>query len=294
MASGLGVGVLCLEVQKEFWRTIPGLNLVAVPSKVKAKAVMLDGSWQAALVWQPGFAADVVRMQRVPRVLGPPHPKLAKVLTHPLVRRSQALEHRVRHYLGVIEEMGVSTARPEFFGSVEIGVEPVKGTVLLCPDSDFGRACEWPLERWGEVARQLVAWGRRVTVAGLDGGRGLGKALAESLGSDTPFFEASPLAGTLPLLAVHETVLAADGSLPHLAAHVGSTCVTLFGPNDPVWRRPLGRRHTVVRHHVECAPCLLAKCAMDGRCQTRLETTRVLAELSGLPQLNNFRSKERN
>src|SRR5690606_5787049 len=86
---------------------------------------------------------------------------------------------------------------------------------------------------------------------------------------------AAPLAGALPLLAAHSLVIAADGSLPHLAAHVGSTCVTLFGPNDPAWRRPLGRRHLVVKRHVECAPCLLAKCPMDLRCQNELETGRV-------------------
>ena len=40
------------------------------------------------------------------------------------------------------------------------------------------------------------------------------------------------------------------------------TDVTLFGPNDPAWKRPLGKRHAVVRRHVECAPCLAARCAM--------------------------------
>jgi ADP-heptose:LPS heptosyltransferase len=80
---------------------------------------------------------------------------------------------------------------------------------------------------------------------------------------------------------VHGLVVAADGSLPHLAAHVGSTCVTLFGPNDPAWKRPLGKRHAVVRRHVECAPCLLAKCPMDLRCQKELEAERVWIALRG-------------
>jgi hypothetical protein len=31
----------------------------------------------------------------------------------------------------------------------------------------------------------------------------------------------------------------------------------------------------VVRRHVECAPCLLAKCPLDMRCQNELETDRV-------------------
>jgi heptosyltransferase-2 len=77
------------------------------------------------------------------------------------------------------------------------------------------------------------------------------------------------------LLAAYGFVIAADGSLPHLAAHVGATCVVLFGPNDPAWKRPLGRRHAIVRRDVECAPCLLAKCPLDLRCQIELESERV-------------------
>lgn len=112
-------------------------------------------------------------------------------------------------------------------------------------------------------------------VASMDGGRGRGEGIAQNLGKHVEFFHASPLAGALPLLAAHGLVIAADGSLPHLAAHAGATCVTLFGPNDPAWRRPLGRRHSVVQRHVECAPCLLAKCPLDRRCQNELETNRV-------------------
>ena len=103
--------------------------------------------------------------------------------------------------------------------------------------------------------------------------------MAERLGIDTGFFDAEPLAEVLPLLAVHELTVAADGSLPHLAAHAGSTCVTLFGPNDAVWKRPLGKRHKVVKRHVECAPCLSAACLFDGRCQTELEVARVMAAI---------------
>ena len=176
----------------------------------------------------------------------------------------------------IVEALGVETARPEFFLPADPGVAPEAGTVLLCPDSDLGRSHEWLLERWLEVAQALVADGCRVTVAGLPGGAGLGRQLADRLG-EVPFFEEAALPLLLPLLAVHAVVVVADGSLAHLASHVGATCVTLFGPNDPAWRRPLGRRHAVVRRHVECAPCFLARCPLDGRCQRELETARVLA-----------------
>ena len=288
MASGLGIGVLCRDEQAELWETISGLEIRAFPATAKPKTVAegIRESWKAALVWESGFAADAAKIADIPRRLGPTGKKLGKLLTHPLAFAEKPLEHRVRFYLSAVEEMGIDTRNPAFFTPSHIGIRPVAEAVLLCPDSDFGASHEWPLERWVETGRNLLDGGRRVTVAGMDGGRGLGKRLAAELGDGVEFFHASPLAGALPLLAVHGLVVAADSSLPHLAAHVGATCVTLFGPNDPVWKRPLGRRHVVVRRHVECAPCLMAKCPLDMRCQNELETARVWAAVSALPLLH--------
>lgn len=282
LASGLGTGVLCRETQREFWETLPGLEVVAFSAKAKAKTIAAEirGSWQAALLWEEGFAAEAVRLAEVPRRLGPSNGKLARRLTHPLAAAEKPLEHRVRCYLSAVEEMGIRTLDPAFFAAADLGIDPVAGAVLLSPDSDFGPSHEWRMDGWLELCRGLIESGRKVTVAGLEGGRDLGKSLAEELGEDVGFFQANPLSGTLRLLAVHGLVIAADGSLPHLAAHAGATCVTLFGPNDPAWKRPLGKRHGVVRRHVECAPCLLPKCPMDLRCQRELETKHVIAAVA--------------
>jgi len=277
VASGLGVGVLCAEAQRDFWQTVAGLTVIDFPARAKAKAAAtkISGKWAASMAWEPGIAAEAFKIAAIPRRLGPDERKLSKGLTHPLGFSAGPLEHRVRYYLAAAEELGIETSRLEFFAPAAMGIEPVPGAVLLCPGSDFGQSHEWPLERWVEIANELLHTGRRITVASVSGGRGLGAALAAQLGASVELFHATPLAGALPLLAVHGLVIAADGSLPHLAAHAGATCVTLFGPNDPAWKRPLGRRHAVVRRHVECAPCLLAKCPLDRRCQNELSTERV-------------------
>jgi ADP-heptose:LPS heptosyltransferase len=280
MLSGLKTGVICLPEQRDFWKTLPGLEVIEVPRKARLLAPALAGKWQAALLWEDGIAAEAAVMAKVPRRLGPAAGKLVRKLTHPLTNTPGPLDHRVRFYLSALEEMGVTTADPEFFNPADIGVAPVGQAVLLSPESDYGPSHEWPLERWLEIARKLMDDGVRVTVAGIDGRRrGLAESLVSQLGDGVEFFRAVPLAGALPLLAVHARVIAADGSLPHLAAHVGATCITLFGPNDPQWKRPLGKRHAVVRRHVECAPCLLAKCPLDMRCQRELEVDRVWAAI---------------
>lgn len=285
-AAGLGTGVLCREDQAEFWQTLDGLEVVPFPPKagVRQAAAALRGAWKASLAWEEGWCAEVFQKAGIERRLGPAAGKLPKRLTHPLLAKTGPLEHRVRFYLAAVEEMGVETRMPGFFAPADLGIPPVEGAVLLVPDSDFGPSHEWPLARWEEIAGRLAGSGARLTVAGLPGGRGLGAALARKLGEAAEFFEAAPLAGALPLLAVHGRVVAADGSLPHLAAHAGGTCLTLFGPNDPAWKRPLGRRHAVVRRHVECAPCLMARCPLDSRCQNELDIDRVWAALNaGVP-----------
>jgi heptosyltransferase-2 len=277
-AAGLSVGVLCGEDQREFWETVSDVVVLAFPAKTKAKvmAAGLRGEWKAGLVWESGTLTEAMVFAGIPRRLGPQEKKLARQLTHPLAFAEKPLDHRVRFYLSAVEMMGMDTRNPEFFAPVDIGVSPVEGAVLLSPDSDYGPSHEWPLDRWEAVAGKLREEGRRITVAGIDGCRGLGRSLVGRLGDGVEFFQASPLAGAMPLLAVHGLVIAADGSLPHLAGHVGATCFVLFGPNDPAWKRPLGRRHFVVRQPVECAPCLAAKCALDLRCQKELDVHRVL------------------
>lgn len=280
-ATGLAIGVLCRDDQREFWQAEAGLEVLTFPAKTKAKAVALGiGGWQAALVWEPGPAADAVRLAAVPRRLGPEHRHLKKHLTQALKIAEKPLDHRVRFYLSAVEEMGIDTRHPAFFAPVDHGIEQTMDAVLLCPDSDFGPSHEWLSHRWLETAKLLLDCGRRLTVAGLAGGRGLSQTLANALGSDAGYWPIPALGGVLPMLAAYPRVIAADGSLPHLAAHAGATCVTLFGPNDPLWKRPLGTRHTVVRHHVACAPCLLARCPLDARCQRELETAEVWAALA--------------
>lgn len=283
MHSGMRVGVLCRDEQAPFWQTLTGLTVVAFPAGTKAKALALRlrDQWQAVIAWEPSPAAEACARAKIPRRVGPDQRPLSKLLTHPVALPTTAVpqEHRVRHYLALPAALGLDTARPAFFAPAELGIQPELGTVLLCPDSDFGRSYEWPLERWLETARALVASERPVTIACLPGGARLGQALAAGLAGEIPFFEANPLSEVLPLLAVHQVVLAADGSLPHLAAHVGASCITLFGPNDPQWKRPLGRRHACVSRHAECAPCFLPKCPFDGRCQQELDLKRVWAAL---------------
>ncbi len=276
--SGLVGALVCYEEQESFWKTVCKLPCFTFSHKTGTGqlAKLIGNDWEASLVWEDGIAAKAFAKAKIARRLGPGSANLKKLVTHHLQAREAPTEHRVRLYLNTCQEMGISVNHPEFFVPASLGIPAKPKTVLLCPDSDFGPSHEWPLDRWQVVAEHLLEKGRHITVAGWSGGRNLGKILTDRLGGDAEFFHAAPLNAAIPTLATFQTIIAADGSLPHLAAYTGGTCITLFGPNDPNWKRPLGKQHNVVKHHVECAPCLSPKCRMDNRCQSELLVTDVL------------------
>ncbi|HEY8960946.1 MAG TPA: glycosyltransferase family 9 protein [Luteolibacter sp.] len=276
LAAGLPVTVLCPVEQEAFWETLPGLERIAYGAKtsVKALAAQLAGRFAAAFLWEAGLAADACAKANIARRTGPAGDKaLMKRLTDPAAPSVPGpIEHRVRHYLGFVETMGLDTRIARLFEPVKLDVAPSSGSILLVPDSDFGRSHEWPLDRWEELARTLLEKDAALTVAT---DRPLGRELAGRLGDSAVALALPAFGNCLPVLAGFERVIAADGSLPHLASHVGATCTVLFGPNEPEWKRPLGKRHTVLRRHVECSPCFSPKCAMDLRCQRELTVEQV-------------------
>lgn len=274
-AAGLPLTLLCKAGQEAFWSTLPGLRIATHGPKdgVRSIAARLGG-FTGAILWEAGDVADACAKAGIPRRSGPGGDKaLDKRLTDPVPPPAPGpIQHRVRHYLALVEAMGLDTRVPAFFEPCDPGVARIAGSVLLAPDSDFGRSHEWPLDRWETVARSLNGPIAVATGAAFP----LGTKLAALLGETATPLELPAFPSMLPTLGAFERVIAADGSLPHLASHAGATCTVLFGPNEPAWKRPLGKRHTIARRHVECSPCFAAKCAMDLRCQFELTADQVV------------------
>ena len=286
-ASGLRMGILCPEEQSEFWNEVGNVSVhgFSPGAKRKVLASQIMGQWEASLAWGLDDAAEVFELAKISKRLGPALAGVKKRFTHPVAAVEGPLEHRVRFYLGLVEELGIPTQQAAYFAPADLGARTSTSAVLLCPESDFGLNHQWPQERWEALARRLLAQGRQITIVGLSTKGGLARSLAASLAASlegAEFVHLPSFRGSLPFLADYFLVVAADGSLPHLAAFAGATCLTLFGPNDPTWKRPLGTQHRVVRRHVECAPCLLSKCPLDLRCQFELSLDQVIGAMNDL------------
>jgi ADP-heptose:LPS heptosyltransferase len=270
---GVALRVMCPQRQAGLWRTSGFEELWTYPDKASARQIagLLDKA-EASLAWEAGEAADTLAKVGIPRRLGPALKGLEKRLTEALtvVEPPGPIQHRVKFYLGLVEKLGAEAMVAENFAPVMLDVPRAVDRVLLVPDSDFGPHYEWLPERWEELARELAGRGKllRIAVSG-KAGAALAKAVpeVEAVSLELPGLEE---------LASHGLCIAADGSVPHLAAHVGTRCVVLFGPGEPEWMRPLGKQHRIARRKVECSPCFASKCVMDLRCQNDLETREVM------------------
>ena len=64
------------------------------------------------------------------------------------------------------------------------------------------------------------------------------------------------------------------------AAVMKTPVVGIYGPTDWQQTGPRGVPHRIVRHSVECAPCLLAKCKWSGadekKCLTQIAPAQVV------------------
>lgn len=276
---GADLRVLCPEKQAALWSASGFGKVTGYPEKgsVRAIAALLEKNG-TALAWEAGDAADAIAKAGIPRRLGPPAKGLDKRLTERItvIEKPGPIQHRVRFYLDIAETLGVEAMVAENFAPVILGVPRAVDRVLLVPDSDFGSHFEWLPERWEMLAGELIARGFQVKVA-TSGKRGV------ALASAVTGVEGVPLQlPALEDLSSHGLCIAADGSVPHLAAHVGTTCLVLFGPGEPEWMRPLGRQHGIARRKVECSPCFASKCQMDLRCQNDFKVAEVLRVLAGM------------
>jgi len=117
---------------------------------------------------------------------------------------------------------------------------------------------DWPLDKFGELARRLTDRDVRVV------------ALEKSLRLDTPGIVGAcglSLPRAAALIAACDVLVGPDSGPMHLAAAVGTPCVALFGPTNP---------HVVLKHY-GATHCWVWRSRVAD-----IEPAEVLAKIDGL------------
>lgn len=282
------VVILCPASIAPVWQYLPDLFETIVyqdgdSSRKIAKSIAAAGtSFSSALIWEDGPAAQAFLKTDIPQRLGYPATKLTKILTDPVsvTRNIGPIEHRVNHYLLFVHQLGLDPFDASNFQPPPRPPKDGVFRVAVSPGSDFGPAAEWSLERFLKVSQELFGQ-CELSIITAPGRPAPAENLAKALGDPSLIrrFDDDQL---LNYLATCNGLMASDGSIAHLASLVGTKSVVFFGPNEPEWRRPLGRMHRILHKRVACSSCLLTKCPLDHRCMEEIsveEATKALRSL---------------
>ncbi|HEX4164421.1 MAG TPA: lipopolysaccharide heptosyltransferase II [Bryobacteraceae bacterium] len=248
-------------------------------------ALLLQNSFEAAvLVWlagipeRIGYARDCrgIFLTRSVSV-----PKPGDIPTHQrfyyleVLRRAHLLDNYTSN--GDIRLGGKTAAAIE--GRKRFGNASVKSPVIgISPGAAYGGAKRWLPERFAEAAIR-VAEERAASIAVFGSPEELSicetvRERIEAFGRPCVNFAGlTTLAQFIELAAACDVFLANDSGPMHIASALGVPTVAIFGATDDQATGPTGELSTVVRHPVDCSPCLLRECPIDHRCMTRVSAT---------------------
>lgn len=252
--------------------------------------------FDAAILFQHAFdAALVLWLARVRVRIGFDVKRRRWLLTHPVPAPSASGDptHQSRHYLALLQGAGIIAAVPDSVrptlaapaaGQPQGTLSNGRPWIGVAPGSSNGHAKRWLPERFAEASAAAArVLGSRIVVFGSKADRDVCAhvvAALRSLGTDAVDASGATSVRTLMMMtAACDAVLSNDSGSMHIADALGVPTVAVFGPTCERATGPTGHLSSVVRHRVECSPCLLHECPIDHRCMTRVDPTRVAAEL---------------
>jgi heptosyltransferase II len=223
-----------------------------------------------------------------------------RLLTRPM-RRPPGLPHQADYYLTLTTALGlpavprvaplaVPAAARDRAAALLAGTPPA---VVIAPGAAYGRAKQWPPERFAELAAALwrdrglatVVVGAggdavasaevRAALAALPGGRPALAALVDLVGR-------TDLATLAAVLERATAVVANDSGAMHLAGAVGTPVVAIFGATNEHHTAPLTASldhpaPSIVTHDVWCRPCMLRECPLGHMCMRGVSAAQVLS-----------------
>jgi asparagine synthase (glutamine-hydrolysing) len=145
----------------------------------------------------------------------------------------------------------------------------------------------WPAERFAEVGRMLADSNSAVVLIAGGAEAELCEGLASQMGTHAHSFAGElSLPESIELLRRCRLLICVDSGVQHLAAAVGTPCISLFS----FWQmrgkwRPYGSRNVVLQKWVPCHTCLLEECPIGNACMKAIEVEEVVrhaAEMLGL------------
>ena len=253
------------------------------------QAIVLPNSFKSALV--PFFAG-------IPRRTGWRGEMRFGLLNDLRILREAALPLMVQRFVALGMEPGAAPPREVPFPRLvvdpasvavcrsELGLDPARPLLSLCPGAEFGSAKRWPPAYFAELAREYLGRGWQVALCGSGGDRDVCRRIWRESGSGAECHDLAgrtSLAQVVDLLSLSSAVVSNDSGLMHIAAAVGCPLVVIYGATSPGFTPPLSSRATVITSGLDCAPCFQRECPLGHhRCMLDARPQQVTAKLDAL------------
>ena len=146
----------------------------------------------------------------------------------------------------------------------------------VCPGANQP-AKFWPMERFEEIGRRLIARGIEPVVIGGPVERAMGERLLAAWGRGVNAAGQFSVIGSAALLGECRFLVGLDTGTTHLAAALGVPCVALYADRDPQGQwEPLGAGDVLLRRPVPCGGCRAFDCPVPGHpCMTGISVDQV-------------------
>jgi len=274
----------------------------------KARHAGLIGKWRLAgdlrqhgfdlaVLFQNAFeAALLTALAGIRRRYGYATDGRSLLLTEPVaIHDPRTPVHQIEYYWNMLKPLGLTgpPEQPQLFVSpdeersiaerlAKTGITETDLVIGINPGSTYGGAKRWLPERFAEsterLCRTLSDSGRRpaVVVIGAKGEEPLGRDIASHVTAPSAVLSGATTIRELMAVIKRCSLLVTNDTGPmHIASALSVPVVAVFGPTD--WRTtsPSGGDHALLRHPVDCAPCMLRECPIDHRCMTGVTAEQV-------------------
>jgi len=269
-----------------------GRMLTDFVEKIRIIRLLRKGNFDLAILFQNAFeAAALTFLGGCKCRLGYNTDGRRFLLTHPVAVTDEILKvHQVEYYLELLRSMGweAESGDPSLYVSDDNveraryrlrlgGISKGDFIVALSPGAIFGGAKRWPPDRFAGIGDLAVAkWDAKVLVMGAEKESHICNMLSSSM-KYKPFnlCGQTSLGEAMGLISLCRFFVTNDSGLMHIAASLGVPTVAVFGPTDPIATGPRGSRAVIIKHDVECSPCLKTECPIDHRCMLAIEPEEV-------------------
>jgi heptosyltransferase-2 len=252
-------------------------------------AILLQNAFEAALL---------AKLAGISRRIGYDRDGWGGLLTDPIAvpKPGEIPRHQSFYYLELLRRAGILDVLPESQAIRLDGIEQAMARGVLrfaqlgegmpvigvSPGAAYGGAKRWMADGFADAASRIALQeSASVALFGSESERPLCDAIGESIrargAAVINLAGRTTLRDFIDLAAACRLFLTNDSGAMHIASALGVRTVAVFGATDDVATGPTGPLARVVRHDVDCSPCLLRECPIDHRCMTRVTPDRVAA-----------------